>query len=71
MLNPFTGIRFLIIETTDLGESVFEEYDASNDLEQQRKTLEEYVCTLNQNDDNKHYRLQQDNEDGTLGAPFQ
>jgi hypothetical protein len=63
MQNNFTGQRFLIIESTDLGESVIAEYDVgAGQEEQMRKNLEAYVCSLKQMNPSKEYYLKLDNE---------
>lgn len=65
MDNPFTGIRLLIVEVSDLGETVIDEYDVdSTSLEEMRKTLHIHIEELKRNNPDKDYYLQEDNGGG-------
>ena len=64
MDNQFTGQRFLVIECSDLGESIVEEYDVGPGQESDmREYLEKHIKELKDQNPDKNYRLDLDNED--------
>jgi len=64
MSDQFTGIRFLIIEDSDIGESVIDEYDVGfNDIEEMRRNLLQHIQELKNEHPEKNYILREDNED--------
>lgn len=66
MDNPFTGIRLLIVEVSDLGETVIDEYSVDRtSLEEMRKTLHIHIKELKEANPDKDYYLQEDNGGAT------
>lgn len=59
--NPYWGIRFLILEETDIGTTVINEYDTTPiDAPAMRITLQKHVDILRQDHPERTYHLKEE-----------